>query len=77
VCSFNIFELFFFHLWFFSGEETSVLAELVSLDGFWLDLAWVLGEALIFLILLIVAGFGASDFLKLLGVAGFGASYFL
>jgi len=54
-----------------------VLAELVSLDGFWLDLAWVLGEALIFFILLIVAGFGASDFLKLLGVAGFGASYFL
>jgi len=40
---------FFFNLWFFSGEETSMLAELVSLDGFWIGLAWVLGEALIFL----------------------------
>jgi len=26
-----------------------MLAELVSLDWFWLGLAWVLGEALIFL----------------------------
>ena len=53
-----------------------MLAELVSLDGFWLGLAWVLGEALIFFRLLTVAAFGAFDFLKLLGVAGFGAFYF-
>lgn len=50
---------FFFHLWFFSGEETFVLAELVSLDGFWLGFAWVLGSGMV------VAGLG-------MGVAGFG-----